>query len=121
MTTQISRESAPCSASHAPNSSGLSTASCSPISIASRSDLSPPYAPTFPFLAQYPHHHQIVICPRAPDVVAQSALLDEAAGAVGPDRALIVPPDAQPDPPPVAQPEGVVEQQPDCLAPVALV
>jgi hypothetical protein len=52
-------------------------------------------------------------------LLAQALPLDEAAGFVGADRALVLGADLEPDSAKVAQPEGVAEEQADRIAPLA--
>jgi hypothetical protein len=99
-------------------SSGLATTNCSPISTAVSSVVR--RARGLPFVAEQAHHDEVVVRARAPDVGAEATFLDEAAGAIGAGGPLVVAPDAQPDFAPVQQAKGVVGEQRDNFAAVAL-
>src|ERR671911_1422086 len=76
----------------------------------------PPFAP---LLAQDAHDDVVHKAPGEPDVLAHPALLDEAAGSVGPDRTLVRRVGLQPHAPEVPYPKRVIEEQPYGFTPVA--
>src|SRR5947208_13163447 len=123
--TQMALDVAPCRRSQSAKPPGPFPSSASPISMShpSRSahSLAGATCPLArpPLVAQHTHVDRVHVPAVAVGVLAQPALLDEAAGAIRPDGALVVGVDPQPHPAQVAQPEGVVQQQPDRLPPVA--
>src|SRR6185437_4632315 len=74
----------------------------------------------FPFAAQEAHADQIKIAAAAPDVLAQPTLLDKAAGAIGANGALVIARNGQCYFSNVTQPEGIVQQQAQRLAAIAM-
>src|SRR5918994_234257 len=86
------------------------SASCVPL--ANR----PPFTP---LLAHDAHDDVVHVASGEPDVLAHPALLDEAAGLVGPDRTLVRRVGLQPHAPEVPYPKRVIEDQPHGFAPVA--
>src|ERR671912_162556 len=77
----------------------------------------PPFAP---LLAQDAHDDVVHVAPGEPDVLSHPALLDEAAGSVGPDRPLVRRMGLQPHAPEVPYPKRVIEDQPHRFTPIAV-
>src|SRR5688500_17407276 len=75
--------------------------------------------PFEPLLAHDAHDDVVHVTPGEPDVLAHPALLDEAAGFVGPDRTLVRRVGLQPHAPEVPYPKRVIEDQPHGFTPVA--